>query len=81
MMGGGPSGGMTANAILVAGCFWGMRDLISKCPGVISTQVGYIGGDRENARYRNHGARAHTIETTFDSGRTSYRGCSDSFPD
>jgi peptide-methionine (S)-S-oxide reductase len=64
---------MTAKAVFAGGCFWGMRDLISKCPGVISTRVGYIGGDRANARYRNHGARTHMIEITFDSEQTSYR--------
>jgi peptide-methionine (S)-S-oxide reductase len=64
---------MTAKAVFAGGCFWGMRDLTSKCPGVISTRVGYIGGDGANARYRNHGARTHMIEITFDSEQTSYR--------
>ena len=42
-------------AILAGGCFWGMQDLIRKRPGVISTRVGYTGGDVPNATYRNHG--------------------------
>jgi hypothetical protein len=33
----------------------GMQDLIGKMPGVISTHVGYSGGDVPNATYRNHG--------------------------
>ena len=32
-------------AILAGGSFWGMQDLIRKRPGVISTRVGYTGGD------------------------------------
>ena len=49
-------------AILAGGCFWGMQDLIRKRPGVISTRVGYTGGDVPNATYRNHGNHAEAIE-------------------
>jgi peptide-methionine (S)-S-oxide reductase len=42
-------------AILAGGCFWGMQDLIRKQEGVISTRVGYTGGDVPNATYGNHG--------------------------
>ena len=47
----------TEKAILAGGCFWGMQDLIRKRPGVLSTRVGYTGGDVPNATYRNHGPR------------------------
>src|SRR6202051_4184260 len=64
----------TANkAILAGGCFWGMQDLIRRRPGVLSTRVGYSGGDVANATYRNHGTHAEAIEITFDPERTSYR--------
>ena len=48
----------TERAILAGGCFWGMQDLIRKMPGVVSTRVGYTGGDVKNATYRKIG-RAH----------------------
>ena len=63
----------TERAILAGGCFWGMQDLIRRQPGVISTRVGYSGGDVPNATYRNHGTHAEAIEIIFDPARTSYR--------
>ena len=60
-------------AILAGGCFWGMQDLIRKLPGVLSTRVGYTGGDVPNATYRNHGTHAEAIEIVFDPERISYR--------
>ena len=60
-------------AILAGGCFWGMQDLIRKLPGVVSTRVGYSGGDVENATYRNHEGHAEAIEIVFDPQQTSYR--------
>ena len=63
----------TEKAILAGGCFWGMQDLIRKLPGVISTRVGYSGGDVPNATYRNHGSHAEAIEIIFDPDKLSYR--------
>ena len=63
----------TEKAILAGGCFWGMQDLIRKRPGVVSTRVGYTGGDVANATYRNHGTHAEAIEIIFDPQVTSYR--------
>ncbi|MFZ1661793.1 MAG: peptide-methionine (S)-S-oxide reductase MsrA [Paracoccaceae bacterium] len=60
-------------AILAGGCFWGMQDLIRRIPGVISTRVGYTGGDLANPTYRNHGTHAEGIEVIFDPARYSYR--------
>lgn len=60
-------------AILAGGCFWGMQDLIRKLPGVISTRVGYSGGDVENATYRHHGSHAEAVEIVFDAEQISYR--------
>jgi peptide-methionine (S)-S-oxide reductase len=63
----------TERAVLAGGCFWGMQDLIRKMPGVISTRVGYSGGDVANATYRNHGTHAEAIEIVFDPKTISYR--------
>jgi peptide-methionine (S)-S-oxide reductase len=65
--------GNVDKAILAGGCFWGMQDLIRKLPGVISTRVGYTGGDVPNATYRNHRGHAEAIEIIFDPERISYR--------
>lgn len=60
-------------AILAGGCFWGMQELIRKQPGVVSTRVGYTGGDVPNATYRNHGTHAEAIEIIYDPAVTDYR--------
>lgn len=63
----------TERAVLAGGCFWGMQELIRHKPGVISTRVGYTGGDVPNATYRNHGTHAEGIEVIFDPAVISYR--------
>jgi len=63
----------TERAVLAGGGFWGMQDLIRKLPGVVSTRVGYTGGDVENATYRNHEGHAEAIEIDFDPTRIGYR--------
>ena len=60
-------------AVLAGGCFWGVEELVRKLPGVISTRVGYTGGDVPNATYRNHGTHAEGIEIIFDPSVISYR--------
>jgi len=68
---------MTETAYLAGGCFWGMQDLIRRLPGVVSTQVGYTGGDLPNATYQHvrTGTTGHTeaIEVVFDPDQVSYR--------
>ena len=63
----------TETAILAGGCFWGMEDLVRRMPGVLSTRVGYTGGDVPNATYRNHGTHAEALELVFDPSKISYR--------
>ena len=60
-------------AVLAGGCFWGMQELLRHQPGVISTRVGYAGGDVANATYRNHGNHAEAVEIIFDPQKISYR--------
>jgi peptide-methionine (S)-S-oxide reductase len=63
----------TETAILAGGCFWGMQDLIRRRPGVLSTRVGYSGGDVPNATYRHHGTHAEALEVVYDPRETSFR--------
>ena len=63
----------TERAVLAGGCFWGMQDLLRRYPGILSTRVGYSGGDVPNATYRNHGTHAEAIEITFDPAVISFR--------
>jgi peptide-methionine (S)-S-oxide reductase len=63
----------TERAVLAGGCFWGMQDLLRRYPGVVSTRVGYSGGDVPNATYRNHGTHAEAIEIIFDPQKISFR--------
>ena len=60
-------------AVLAGGCFWGVQDLFRKYPGVLSSRVGYSGGDTPNATYRNHGTHAEAVEIIFDPLRISFR--------
>jgi peptide-methionine (S)-S-oxide reductase len=50
-----------------------MQDLVRKRPGVISTRVGYTGGDVDNATYAHHGNHAEALEIVFDPERTTFR--------
>ncbi|CAG5067853.1 Peptide methionine sulfoxide reductase MsrA [Dyadobacter sp. CECT 9623] len=64
----------TEKAILAGGCFWGVEELFRHYPGVISTVVGYTGGDVPHATYRNHGTHAEGIAIEFDPSKLTYRG-------
>ena len=63
----------TERAVLAGGCFWGMQELFRRQPGVVSTRVGYSGGDVPNATYRNHGTHAEAIEVIYDPAQTTFR--------
>ncbi|MCZ7605661.1 MAG: bifunctional methionine sulfoxide reductase B/A protein [Planctomycetota bacterium] len=61
----------TETAIIAGGCFWGMEDILREIPGVIDTEVGYCGGDNENATYKNHPGHAEAVKVEFDPAKLS----------
>ena len=63
----------TETAILAGGCFWGMQELLRHRDGVISSRVGYTGGENESPTYGNHPGHAEAAEIVFDPARISYR--------
>jgi methionine-S-sulfoxide reductase len=63
----------TETAILAGGCFWPAQELLRHRVGVISTRVGYTGGNNDNPTADNHPGHAEAVEVIFDPGRTSYR--------
>jgi peptide-methionine (S)-S-oxide reductase len=60
-------------AILAGGCSWIMQQLLRDPDGVISTRVGWIGGESDNPTEENPGGHAEAVEVTFDAERISYR--------
>src|SRR4051812_42334135 len=63
----------TETAILAGGCFWGVQELLRRRDGVLTTRVGYTGGENDHPTYRNHPGHAEAVEIVFDPERISYR--------
>ena len=66
-------------AYLAGGCFWGMEDLFRVLPGVIATEVGYLGGKNDNPTYENHPGHAEGLEITYDPQIITYKELLDFF--
>ena len=66
-------------AYIAGGCFWGMEDLFRTRPGVMDTEVGYIGGENDNPTYRYHPGHAEGIEITYDPSMTTFKELLDYF--
>ncbi|MBI3548215.1 MAG: bifunctional methionine sulfoxide reductase B/A protein [Elusimicrobia bacterium] len=61
---------------LAGGCFWGMQEILRKIPGVLRTEVGYIGGTKANPVYEDvhAGASGHAeaVRVVFDPQKVSF---------
>ena len=50
-----------------------MEDILRRARGVVSTRVGYTGGETADPAYANHSNHAEAVEVTFDPSILSYR--------
>lgn len=66
-------------AYIAGGCFWGMEELFRVRPGIIDTEVGYVGGENDNPSYKYHPGHAEGIELTYDIRATSFKEILDYF--
>jgi peptide-methionine (S)-S-oxide reductase len=61
-------------AILAGGCYWGAQELLRRQPGVLSSRVGYSGGETPDPTDDDHGDHAEAVKVIYDADSCSYRG-------
>ncbi len=73
----------TQHATFAAGCFWGVEEDFSQIPGVLSTEVGYTGGNTVNPTYEQvchtDTGHAEAVHLTFDDSKISFAALVDAF--
>ena len=71
-----PAAAATKTAYFAAGCFWGVEYWFKREPGVIGTEVGYMGGDLQNPTYKkvcyDNTGHAEALKVTYDPVITDY---------
>lgn len=70
---------MTKTTVFAGGCFWGLEELIRKLDGVMSTEVGYTGGENAQPTYDNHPGHAEAVRIAYDPTKITYRELLDFF--
>lgn len=67
---------MIEKATFAAGCFWGVEAAFQRIDGVISTSVGYMGGDKQNPTYEDvctgRTGHAEVVRVEFNSVMVPY---------
>lgn len=74
---------MQDTATVAAGCFWGVEEYFRQLSGVVSTRVGYTGGDLKNPSYEDvcqfDNKHVEAVEITFDDSVLSYNDLLEKF--
>jgi peptide-methionine (S)-S-oxide reductase len=60
-------------ALLAGGCFWVMQHLLRDREGIVSTRVGWTGGQNGEPSEEENLGHAEAVEVVFDPERISYR--------
>lgn len=72
-----------ATAVFGAGCFWGVEAAFRLIPGVVATEVGFMGGHLPNPTSQQVGrgntGHAEVVRVEFDPERVTYEELLNSF--